>query len=468
MGNPEANSAASESTSQPESAGIQHRPWPQTLVIWATALLLLWACYDYGAFLHPSRLVVAIAFPSLGLVWLLACFLGRRHRRVDIDGGATAPVSVDHPRWGLVEWLLLALAALGALSAAWSLDWAASLQAAGILLGGLFLAYLGRDIGCASASERAIGLLLLVEMGVLVSLLAVAGYALRFWRFAVEQDGLLSATGTFGYANALAGMLLLTLAATAALYLELRAKAPDRLHCALLMIATLFQIAALVLTRSRAAAAVVVVLFLLFLIMRAFSAARGSRRHRSLGIALAVLLLCGLAAGGVLVWREVAPQLAVSGLPPAGSDPEDVVPMTSNSFRVKNWMAALEAFRERPFAGYGLGTFYEAYSPFKLGGRTAYAHNVIIQQLVEVGVIGGLALIAFLAAAVLRPLKTLLGPLRDPRIPLLLGALAFVLHNLVDLTWYFPALYYLFALVIGLMLSYSSSSHPPRSEQPTL
>jgi O-antigen ligase len=200
--------------------------------------------------------------------------------------------------------------------------------------------------------------------------------------------------------------------------------------------------------------------------LRAFGAAGGSRRHRRLGIALSMLLLCGLVAGGVLIWREVAPQLAVSGLPPAGAGAEDVVPMTSNSFRIKTWVAALEAARERPILGYGLGTFYEAYSPFKLGAHTAYAHNVVIQQLVEVGAIGALLLVAFLAVAIFRPIKTLFGRMAKPQIPLLLGALAFVLHNLVDLTWYFPALLFVFMLVLGLMSSYASSSPPPETEPP--
>ena len=434
------------------------RPLAQTFVVWCAALLILWACYDWGAFLQPSRLVVAIAAPALGLVWAASCFCERRRN---------AKTPPGHPRWGLTEWLLLALGGLGALSAAWSLDWTASLQAAGILFGGLFFLYLGRDVAGASPAERSIALLVLTEVGVLISLVACVGYALRFWRFAAEQDGVLLATGTFGYANALAGLVLLTLAATVALFLELRRRPHDRLYDALLLAAGALQVAALVLTRSRAAAAVLVVLVLFFLIMRAFGAAGGSRRHRRLGIALSVVLLCGLVAGGVLIWREVAPQLAVSGLPPAGTGAQDIVPMTSNSFRIKNWVAALKAARESPIWGYGLGTFYEAYSPFKLGAHTAYAHNVVIQQLVEVGAIGALLLVAFLVVAVLRPIKALLGPLRNPQIPLLLGTLAFVLHNLVDLTWYFPALFLTFCLVLGLMASYRTSSPPPGTGPPT-
>ena len=399
---------------------------------------------------------------------------GATSEAADTSEAGAAPKAGGRPRLGLLEWLILALAVFGALSAIWSLDWVASVRAAGIVLGGCFYLYLGRHIGRISLTARASALFLLAAVGVLVSLLSVVGYAFHWWRFSLEKDGVLTATGTFGYANALAGLLLLTLAATAALYLEsrhpsLRDMRPDsaahteaKLQTGrrqafgrlLLAAAAAPQVATLVLTRSRAAAAVIVVLVLLFLIARAFGAAGGTRRRRWLGIALTLLLVCGLVAGGVLLWKEVAPQMAASGLPPSGSDPEDIVPMTSNSFRIKTWMAALEAARARPVLGYGLDTFYEAYSPFKLGAHTAYAHNVVIQHLVEVGGIGTALLVAFLLVATLRPVKTLLGSLRNSQIPLLLGVQAFVLHNLVDLTWYFPALLFVFALVLGLTVSY--------------
>jgi hypothetical protein len=61
---------------------------------------------------------------------------------------------------------------------------------------------------------------------------------------------------------------------------------------------------------------------------------------------------------------------------------------------------------------------------------------------------------AFLAVAIIRPIKGFLGSVSSPRVPLMLGLQAFVLQNLVDLTWYFPALLLTFALLLGLALSY--------------
>lgn len=449
----------------------------QQAVFICAAGLLLYACYDYGALLRPSRTVMAIAVPALGLLW----FLGRgaqwwRARSREAAGAVPAyAVKAAAVGWRLLAAPLLGLALFGALSAVWSLDRADSLRASGILFGGLFYLYLGWRVGGASSIERRTLLGLVTAVGTVISVLSVTGYALRWWRFSLAKDGVLAATGTFGYANALAGLLLLTLAATIALGLngrdrsQLRSTPPapsgrstpslgDREATRRLVLAAAIgiQIAALVLTWSKGAAVVAGFLLLLWPTVRAFYASDPTQRNRRLGVALALLFLAGLAAGGVLLWRDVAPQMAVSGLPPSGTDPQDLVPMTSNAFRIKTWAAALDAAAERPLAGWGLGTFYEAYAPFKLGGHTAYAHNVVIHHLVEVGGIGTALLLAFLVVAALSSRRILLGPAGDPRVPLALGAQAFALHNLVDLTWYFPALFFIFALLLGLVVAPSA------------
>jgi O-antigen ligase len=493
--------------------------WVDRAVICCGAALLLWACYDYGAFLQPAKTAVAVAAPTLGLLWILARgAAGRRLLRAGAGGaeaesssaeaaacaavtaetgalvdrveagGAPGGGAVAGPtgraaevRWSLPETLLYGLASFGALSALWSLDWADSLRASGILFGGCFYLHLGRHVGAAPSGARRALLWLVAATGIVISVFSVVGYALRWWRFSLEKDGVLAATGTFGYANALAGLLLLTLAATMAVSLETRGG--PRLSSIRLAASGRFgpqatrrrtggrlaqtaaigiQVAALVLTWSKGAAVVAVFLLLLWLAARSFAASDRAHRRRWLGVLLAILLAAGLATGGALLWKDVAPQMAVSGLPPSDADPEDVVPMTSNAFRIKTWSAALEAAGRRPVAGWGLDTFYAAYSPFKLGGHTAYAHNVVIQHLVEVGGIGTALLLAFLLVATLRPARTLLGPRGDPRIPLVLGVQAFALHNLVDLTWYFPALFFIFTLLLGL-----TTSSPGRRTTPT-
>lgn len=419
-------------------------------------VLLVWACCDYGAFLEPAKTVMAVALPALGLLWVVSSAARRRAAPWRPPGATDGPAG--RARIDLAGVLLGGLAVFGALSAAWSLDWADSLRASGILVGGCVYLHIGRRVGAASPRGRLMLLWPLGATGAVIALLSVIGYASRWWRFSLEKDGVLTATGTLGYANALAGLLLLTLAATITIALETPSPLAKTAARVTLVPAVGIQVAALVLTRSKGAAAVAFVLLMLWLIARAFAASDRGRRRRWMGVILALVLAAALAAGGYALWKDIAPQMAVSGLPPSDAGPDTVVPMTSNAFRIKTWRAALEAAAERPVAGWGLDTFYEAYAPFKLGGHTAYAHNVVVQHLVEVGAIGTVLLLAFLLAAALLPVRTLLGPIRDPRIPLALGVQTFVLHNLIDLTWYFPALFFIFTLLLGLAASSASPS----------
>jgi O-antigen ligase len=339
--------------------------------------------------------------------------------------------------WTSVDRSFLALGLFGALSAAWSIDPAKSLRAAGVLLGGLFLLRLARDVGRVSARGRRGLLLGAVVLGTTVSLLAVVGYSVPISRLSVVHDGRLMATGTFGYANALAAFLVLALAATAAYFMD---SPSGTKHLLFLLSSAAIQIAALVLSRSRAAAAVVILSVVLFADIRLFV---GSKTHvwrnRAMGAVLAALV-------ATAIYYTVS--LWLGQFRPWG-------PMTADVFRVNTWKAALDAAARRPVAGYGLDTFYQAYAPFKQGAHTAYAHNVFIQQLVENGALGVALLAVFLALVTFAPLSSLTGRLRNPRVPLMLGVLGFVLLNLVDLSWYFPALFFMFSGLAGTVSSYA-------------
>ncbi|MCE5254402.1 MAG: O-antigen ligase family protein [Actinomycetia bacterium] len=410
--------------------------WKQVVALGLPMLLLLWACYADGAFLEPARMITAAAAPGLGLVWTVV------HRRGKADRTAC-----ERPRWGAAEALLLSVAGLGALSTLWSLDWPASLQEAGLLAGAVFYLRLGRNLG-RSPSARSSVLLLVSEVGVLLSLLSIVGYARHLSWLTQDLGGKILPTGTFGYANALAGFLFLSLAATVALFTDpggLRlgtrvesASGRSQSRPALFAAAVILQVAAIVLTQSRAAAAVAVLLPLLVAGVRFVGdPRRGVKRWLVVGL---VLLFVGVVVAlGVVFWERLRPYLS-----------------TADTFRLQTWRAGLQATGQSPILGHGLGTFYLAYAPFKPGGQTTYAHNILVQYLVELGVVGAALIAAFLAVAVLRPLKTFLGPLTSPRFPLLLGLQAFVTHNLVDLTWYFPALLLTFSLLLGVMSSYPS------------
>ena len=348
----------------------------------------------------------------------------------------------------------------------------ASLAATGIIFGGVFFLHLGSRLHQLSPTAKSSVLFVLAEAGAILAVVSLVSWLMRLPAFTQRLDGVLLPVGTFGYANAFAAFLILTIAATTALFAHLRSLSPTERsgieqglsgHPRVFLVALLSpQLLALVLTRAKAVAGIAALLLLIVLVMQTRRSGVVRRRRYWLRVSLMAVVALALVGGAVVVWREVAPQMAVSGLPIAETDPQTgdplrTIPMTSDAFRIKTWMAALQASRDRPWWGYGLDTFLPAYLPFKLGAHTAYAHNLMVQQAVELGVAGVILLAAFLILVFARPVRLLGGSVADPRFALTLGLLAFVLHNLVDLSWYFPALLMIFMLLAGMLLSWEET-----------
>jgi len=109
------------------------------------------------------------------------------------------------------------------------------------------------------------------------------------------------------------------------------------------------------------------------------------------------------------------------------------------------WHAAGDAFIERPVIGYGPGQFRAIYDAPDPTARIGLAHNAVLEQAVEGGVIAAagsaLALLAMLAAGV-RSLAS-----REPaRLSAAVAASAIALSGLYDITWSFPPLLLLGAI----------------------
>ena len=131
--------------------------------------------------------------------------------------------------------------------------------------------------------------------------------------------------------------------------------------------------------------------------------------------------------------------------------------VTADQNRLQIWHAAAQAAGRRPILGYGSDTFFSAYMPFRIpwSAPARYAHNLFVQQWVELGVAGVAALVGTLMFLLARPVarRTLWG--REPGFWLLFGPVAIVLQNLVDITWYFPAIYLLFLFEAGVLSAWS-------------
>ena len=122
--------------------------------------------------------------------------------------------------------------------------------------------------------------------------------------------------------------------------------------------------------------------------------------------------------------------------------------ISSFSGRVGLWNHAFQLFLQHPLFGSGLGTFGEAYQQagFPLdSGASKFAHNVLLQLLVETGLVGtGLFLWALFSLAGRFKI-----PPRWEGWGAMTGVLAFLLFSLVDLPFQMPELIGLFALLLG-------------------
>ena len=118
----------------------------------------------------------------------------------------------------------------------------------------------------------------------------------------------------------------------------------------------------------------------------------------------------------------------------------------SNVERINRWMTAIEMFKERPFIGFGPGTYHFCYAPYQLAkyktlittnfGNQGNAHSELLNPLSEMGILGmvNIIMIVFwgLNTAFNRIYHT-----KDPWIKLLLianalGLITYFTHGLLN------------------------------------
>ena len=178
-------------------------------------------------------------------------------------------------------------------------------------------------------------------------------------------------------------------------------------------------------------------------------------------IVVAVVLWTGGERPGA--WRRgrwtavvaVAGILATTGVvlgdrgSPCGGDP--------SHGRVGIWRAALHTATERPLQGYGAGTFLAATTERQLEERpvpTRFAHDLGLQEWVELGIVGLLAVIAWYLAVGWTLARELWPPRSNAAAWLLAPAVAaFPLANLLDWPWALAGTGALWAVAAGGLLA---------------
>jgi O-antigen ligase len=137
---------------------------------------------------------------------------------------------------------------------------------------------------------------------------------------------------------------------------------------------------AILLSGSREALSATLLIMLYFLIR--------SRHRLQLGIAVAVLLTFVLSVQ-TSIWTRFSTLLETGG-----------------SGRTSIWAVAVQAAKQRPIQGYGIGNFQEAYDLYYIGVHQTYpfgwnspAHNLVLHYQVELGFVGLLLIALFFWSA---------------------------------------------------------------------
>jgi len=121
--------------------------------------------------------------------------------------------------------------------------------------------------------------------------------------------------------------------------------------------------------------------------------------------------------------------------------------------RIVYWQQAWQGFLERPFLGWGLGTFRFVSLRFRdlPIHYSNFTHNFYLQVLVETGIFGFLLCLGFLFTA-LKKSFLLVVKRKDPLLIGIFWALVFsCLQSVLDFGWHFLAITLIFLILLGAL-----------------
>lgn len=155
----------------------------------------------------------------------------------------------------------------------------------------------------------------------------------------------------------------------------------------------------------------------------------------------------------------------------------------SNLERLNRWSSAWRMFKERPFVGWGPGTYMFQYAPFQLSaektiistnaGDKGNAHSEYIGPLAESGVFGMLSFLIIIIAAIYSAVK-LYPRVKDPEhrlylMSLFLGLITYLIHGLLNNfldTDKASATFWGFIAAIVAIQVYHTEKEPAKGELP--
>ena len=186
---------------------------------------------------------------------------------------------------------------------------------------------------------------------------------------------------------------------------------------------------------------------------RAIAISRNPKVLRGIALTAALVVIAVVAAVGGRAWHQFSspdlkfptdnPQAHFAGLSGAG--------------RHEFYKVAIEAFGEKPILGHGAGTYQFSWNQLRTIELPVHdAHSLYLESFAELGIVGGLLVIALIATLLWCAFATWRAapePQRDRYAALLATMLAFAVGAAFDWFWEIPALGAFFFLAAGVVVA---------------
>jgi hypothetical protein len=185
---------------------------------------------------------------------------------------------------------------------------------------------------------------------------------------------------------------------------------------------------------------------------RALEASRDPRVLKRAALVAALVAIGAAIAVGGRAWD----QFSSSDVRPPGS-PQEHFAQLSSSGRDEFWRVAIDAFAEKPVLGHGAGTYRISWHLLRHNTVTNLdAHSLYLQAFSELGVVGGLLVLALVGTLLwigVAAWRGARGRGRELCAAMLGAALAFAIAAAIDWFWQIAVMGAIFFLAMGVLVA---------------
>jgi len=243
-------------------------------------------------------------------------------------------------------------------------------------------------------------------------------------------------SGLIGWPNAFAGYIIAPFLLSSYMYTKSKSK-----YSYLYLMASGVMFSTFILTFSRAAFLIMGILIALYILIYF--------KNKDLIKSLVISLLIGafLAGGLYFVKNNIFKNTANNNITSSSTKSSELL-QSSLADRKSYWLSSVSIYRDNLFIGTGLGTFKSVYPKYQrnASAETNYPHSYFLETLTEVGIIGGvilLALVIYLLKLLFKNKKSLISICA-------LAAIGIIGHSFLDNDLSYPAI--LFTLIMLLSI----------------